>query len=833
MASNASVWESNFILIDSLDDSGLEAVSSMQTVASVFDDGSEEEIIFMLGELSRLSRTCPDGLADPILPSLCANIPRWEGELLVLAGRELRWLCINTRLTAASAKLMALCAVEVLISVDSFADACNRQVFNAYGDVLCKSLSVAKWTVEECSKIFAAVDDYAVSDVADERLLAVKVLRGLSNSDCPDGYVESSILPRLWKMLPDREVYITGNLIATLTNLVSYFSKQKFFERLWPKILRLWHSHGIDNGYAKSTAISAMAELLRDDDLGVFDETNEWKLAEFFQYVSYFAYRQTKEDISRFTESQYECFLTVANELPELMVHLSKFGAQNWQKEGLKAFISLASCKDGEVRAKCASSLPTVCCAYRGKSTSTLTRVAHGLCEDESLDVRRNFAVIFGKILPFLATHNSAGGFRRMLQGLLEDRRREVRIAILDQLGSTLKTLGGLKNSKLSDLRLGRLLEDFSRDGDWRTQEKLAEQLGSASKILSFQQREEVLPLIRRLFRYGSNRVRRTAGLCALKIIRTIRPAQERCELISSFVDEFSRKGCTLRISLVEILFGAVDIYSAYGFEQMFARHLFRLSRDPVSNVRLKMAMNLHRVAVPCHSLEEYKMVIYSLKNDREWDVRRAMDGFGERAATLIQRYRTHCKRDAKKLAFERWLYQDQFITEEHTEPEDNAEISEDRKGMKNGKHAISSALTKMRDLFTKSKRKLRDQVGSSMRWSDQQVSLNGEEGSADRTQRLPDRDLKWRGRDLHIESIEEASFSSGSFGEVTPQRFSSAESSLRTSVVTMGSHSMSDGGRLRRNPSARTGISEQPPSSHLSSTVSSGSVWSRKYFTE
>lgn len=493
------------------------------------------------------------------------------------------------------------------------------------------------------------------------------------------------------------------------------------------------------------------------------------------------------------------------------MTYLSNNGALHWHRDGLRAYSALSSCNDPSVRAKCANNLPAVCAAYRGKNNSALTRLAEHFCADD-VDVRLAFAQVFQQVIPYLATQSSGFLFKRMLQALLDDGERNVAVSMVPRLGPILKVLGTLRGSRLSELRLVPSLEDIAMTSQWRTRETLALQFGIAAKAFATRQQDEVLMLLRMLFRDGAVPVRKAAGQSFLRVIRMIRAAEERCEKVEGFFKEFSKDGCGIRISVVETLFNAVEMFSTLAFERMFAPFLLRMAKDKVSNIRLKIASSLHLCAIACQSVGEYDSVIYELRHDDDVDVRTAMIGFTDRVNAEV-RNKKRARRDGRKLAFERWLYCNRFSITDAGYDEKNERSSEGNVGRSFSRHAFSSAMSKVKRLFSKGKWKGSSEAAGRRGSGKAATIANGsvrEHMSSEDWHRLPDRNRDNSGDDS-LERFDDMSVSTASFGEISPRWFSNPDGAITPSV---SSNKRWDG--MKQPTSLPTGILS--PSSMVSS---------------
>lgn len=823
----------NLGLADLIDDPTSDTISSLQAVANVFTHGSPDDIFSILSELSRFLYICPDGLFDTILPALCPVLPDWPHDLQLATATELLPLCRFPNLPSPIAKLLALSSMQVIISLSRTSTTLIPQLLLTFGDILAVTLSAVKWTQQHSIRFLTLVDEYATSSIPDQRLVAVKVLRGFSACESSANMIESAILPRLWNMLPDNDNFISAQLISTLCALTQHYSDRKFFDRVWPKLLHLWDpssspssssstSSALD-GFAKSATVTAIANILSQKHTSVlFANSHLLRLASFFNYVTSFACQHSKNSITYLPESSYDCFVAVAAHLPTLVTFLSEHNVTHWQKNAVRAFSALSACDDPSIRVKCAMHLPQVCAALRGKNTVTLTRLAENFCTDENPDVRHAFALSFQQTISYLANVSTANLFRQMFQLLVDDDDNRVTVALVEGLGLTLKALSALKTSRPFDFRFGDAMQQIAMVQDWRTREMLAKQFGIAAKVLTPEQRQEILMLLKGLFRDGTAPVRRAAGASYLRVIRMIRSVNDRSEQMSSFFGEFCPAGCTIRLSLVDTIFYASDLFSAHAFSIMFAPVLLRMASDPVSNVRLKIASNLYRVAIACQAVASYSDTIRALQNDTDVDVRLAMDGFVDRAAAYVQNNKRLARRDARKLAFERWLYQDRFsISDPVPEPQTRAPRSEksDKSAARRQvptwakRKSISQALSKVKVIFSRRKRKLKDHVtlNSSTRGASGDTTRMPSSGNIRVAKRLPTSGL------VAPPTLSDATtITTKATGSLT-------DTTSPTSPVTeIGSETATGTGGATKIGSGTTGLGGGPTSAISASMVSS-----------
>lgn len=447
---------------------------------------------------------------------------------------------------------------------------------------------------------------------------------------------------------------------------------------------------------------------------------------------------QVQRDMAVMREQEYECMVAVGKLVPALMGCLARVGANHWQRDGLRTFVALSACNDATVRAQCASGLAVVCEALGGRGVSTLVRIAEALRGDHDVQVRCAFAAALHRVLPPLVNQApaSSAAFRRMLQKLLEDSDRQVALALLDTLGAALKALGGARansggatgnGARAIDYRLCVGLADIAAAPDWRTRETVAVQLGLAAKSLTPRQQTDALLLLRALFRDATVPVRKAAGRSLVRVIRVVRCTSERCHQVSIFVNEFCNSDLTsysTRVSMVDALYEALESYSSHSFAILYTPALLRLARDPVDNVRVKVVTRLHRAIRACRHdmVDGFEETLEALRRDSCLDVRERMRGFPHRAARVGASKRLQ-QRDARKLVFERWLYDDRFCLSDvkinanagiaHQSPRTNAQATRPKQA-RPAKRALFHALSKVkRVLFPTWRTKRREEAAA------------------------------------------------------------------------------------------------------------------------
>lgn len=93
-------------------------------------------------------------------------------------------------------------------------------------------------------------------------------------------------------------------------------------------------------------------------------------------------------------------------------------------------------------------------------------------------------------------------------------------------------------------------------------------------------------------------------------------------------------------------------MFSSVLFRELFAKAVLKLAHDPVSNVRVKLAMKAHRFAPMCAEMPEFRSALTALRGDTDVDVREYMLAFKEKARleTSMFTYETSVLVDTRKM---------------------------------------------------------------------------------------------------------------------------------------------------------------------------------------
>lgn len=97
------------------------------------------------------------------------------------------------------------------------------------------------------------------------------------------------------------------------------------------------------------------------------------------------------------------------------------------------------------------------------------------------------------------------------------------------------------------------------------------------------------------------------------------------------------------------------QVFSSVTFRAVFAHPVLGLRKDPISNVRLRLARTMLPLLAVCGELDEFHETLAVLASDEDVDVRDAVADFEQNVVDL--RTPLWHERDNAKLSHERSLY--------------------------------------------------------------------------------------------------------------------------------------------------------------------------------
>lgn len=202
-------------------------------------------------------------------------------------------------------------------------------------------------------------------------------------------------------------------------------------------------------------------------------------------------------------------------------------------------------------------------------------------------------------------------------------------------------------------------LETMSHDS-WRTQKLLAEQLEASARLIPQEMLcEHVAPLLFSMARESTYLVRKASMSALVSVIRYIPDVRRRDHILKHFRSEWARgKVYWTRLAYVDASEIALRVLSNKLFTQLFAAELLSLARDPVPNVRLRLARLMPQIATACGTKTAFVQAMDALLSDADdSDVVREARVAKKAIAVKPPRTFAEADEDAKKEAAEKHFF--------------------------------------------------------------------------------------------------------------------------------------------------------------------------------
>lgn len=621
-----------------VDESCFDAGCSLQRVADVLGSGNADEVRLIAPELGILREHCPSGLVDVVLPVICDKLPSYPTDVQLQIGEDV--LLLETSwLTAVIAKQLGKAFIQILSDTESSNIEANGSLHLVFGSLLHKVIPLARWTSPGYHELLCLSDSFRASSHPCRRIAGLKILGGVSLIPVDPSLFDGIIIARILSALPDRDPAVTAAALKALSPVLSVTSNPVIYDRLWLEVFRIWDSDVEASALGKAEAIMAASEIIDKQTLDLPSERpNDAGLTCFYRSLCRFAVTVSTKDLLFVPEAQCRILSAIASEFGPLTLFSSRQFDARSLRAGIDAFTALSTCNEGRVRAKCAFNLPGLSFAFKSRHKRTLVRVLQVLATDEVPEVREAVALGMHETFRFLADRRNAADLFSIVESVLNDVSAEVRTAALKNLGSTVLSLRNCDKTLCCDEFVNSSLCKHIIASDWRSGESIVHQVSIMVGYLSASCREESLvPVLKQVFQRGVPPVRKAAGAAIIKVISSLPGIENRRNVVTDFCAMIRTEGCTLRVAIADTLLRAVDVLSKKSFQDLFAVHLFALTRDPVVSVRLRIATDLHRLAPAFQELPYFSKAIETLACDEDVQVREAMFGFIRRASACVQ----------------------------------------------------------------------------------------------------------------------------------------------------------------------------------------------------
>lgn len=610
----------------------------------------------MLPEIALLADHCLPGLLDYVVPVLADRLIDYQPRIQALVAEQLRLVDLSA-LDPHLAQELSLVAFKVLQPEEEPTDDAHRDPLHAFlGDVLEKSIPVAPWTPLDYQQLLGIYDDYAASPVQSQRVMAQKLLNGISRIAVDLHTFNNQILARLINALPDVEPLVTSSTLQSLSSLLETNPNSTMYHRLWREIINIWDEDIQVSIAGKAEVIQVASKIvsIRNRESIACTKTIESAYISFYRSICRFSTELCTKDLLFIPHEQCNIVYVIACEFGPLTLYSQKTLDAKTQRAGIDAFTALATCNEASIRLKSVYNIPAVARVLGPKYRSTMLKVLQLLATDEESEIRKLVAKGFHETIKPLANRRNANHIFAIYNLLVKDGNDGVQLASMQNFSTVVETLHkcrqDIRFDELIDLSVIRVITE----SDWRSGEAGLRQISLAADLFSTNWKQNSLcVLLARVFQDGMPPTRRVAGEVLVTMLRSLPTAENRKLCVQRFCDTVQTGRFAMRISLVETLFYAIDQFSRAAFCELFSDTVFDLASDPVRDIRMRVATGLHRLAPSCQEVPRFTRVIEALTSDEGQNVKAAMEGFIERASFEVRKAKEDEEEDEKLLKCE------------------------------------------------------------------------------------------------------------------------------------------------------------------------------------
>mmetsp|Transcript_12157 Transcript_12157/g.24804 ORF Transcript_12157/g.24804 Transcript_12157/m.24804 type:complete len:778 (-) Transcript_12157:1501-3834(-) len=636
-----------------------EAIYSVQRMAELLAVGPDSEREFVLFELQQLLDHCLDDTLRVLIPTLCDNVASWEVELQFRAAEALQQV-VGVSLSSEVAWMITVASYRVLEHVEGrIEDDLDRDAFYELwgGTINDALLQVSRMFSEERSDdILRLVDQGAQSDIIPVRKLAAKVLGSLAQTFSPTA-VSSKLLPRALPLCSDSNILVRGTAAESLAFIGAVLPCVVTEVDLWPIFLVF-----LDDGDARirATTLRTISHILKAKyDIEPSEHLFKDLLIPILLQWANFARQWAQEDQRTLDDDTYLLLEVIAEVFGNLTYCTARYVKLGFRKQAIRAYCAMSTCNGPLIRRNCSFNLPGMAATLSSKYGVELSNIVEHFSRDTDAEVRGILAAGLHVTVTQLYSGGRVDKLISAVTNLLQDDHPAVRMLVLEHFAETIGAV--VKEGEPSALRrLTPLLEHvrFLSQGEWRSQERFADQLGDCVNLIpQTLLKEKVLPILLELCETGVCPVRRAAVKSMVRSFRYFREPVEREHIVRQFWARLAEGTHIDRITMLEGGRFALELFSSVLFQSLFAKAMLDFANDPVPNVRLKLALLLPDMSGACEHVPEFIMAYGTLLQDDDIDVKEAMQTHHRRAGKLMQVATQLEREDRKKLEEEAKLY--------------------------------------------------------------------------------------------------------------------------------------------------------------------------------
>lgn len=600
----------------------------MESLASA-DNDEKSVLLFELQQLiPQLQRA--ELTLQSITTQLCTNLAKWPDFLLEDTAETLMSL-LKYSIPPELRKVVCTASFDVLAR-----DSIALVFFETWGNVLVVALPEVTWEMAELQKLFHVLDSKSGDRLCMGKKLTARMLGFLAVSE---EVVKELVLSRATRLAEDPDADIRGMIAEGMERIGSVVGLSIMEKDVWPTLSQLFEDSDVRVSCAavKSIAHIAQVHKVKAPSASFFKKL----LPTVFLQICSNAQTYAAQDLRNLDDDRLLSLEIFSRTFGPLVAScFDALPALETRRDMYLSYAAMCSANSPIIRRNCAYNLPGVAKTLVHRFRAEVSAVVDFLSKDADDETRWNLAAGLHETVKTLASRETVIVLYEAVYTLLQDENALVRLNALqhfNEIVSQLATQRGYAGAS----RMSPLFENLHLQcqGNWRTQELLARQLGLAAPVVPPPTIESnILPLLFKLASQSAFQVRKSSMVAVAACIRHLSDTFGRETAMGSFRNQWAcSKVHWMRMGFIDAAEAAFDSYSRILFRDTFALALLRLARDPISNVRYRVAQVIEKVAPGTHQMEEFHRAVKTLVVDPDVDVKNEMHDMQGRVERSIE----------------------------------------------------------------------------------------------------------------------------------------------------------------------------------------------------
>lgn len=609
-----------------------DVLTSVTNATMVLIDGSDLERMAVLYQFPQFLEHCPDDSITIMVPVICNSAPDWK-EDVQMAAAEALYFVVNIPLPEKVAKQIVVCALSIIQM-----SASGGEVFDACGEILSMMLPQVK-REDVLELVVPATTERACASTPESRRLAARIIGSLNDSMTAEE-LEETFMRQALDLASDEDPSVRAMIAQSMAAVGSKLPLRVSEKHLWPKLKKLMKDQNARVRAAAMRAIARSAEAHKEH----ASRTNMYQtlLLPMFLAECSKASEVAATDLRSVDDDTYlmlEIFSEVYGYF--LCAVSSLFRSEDTWTAALNTLRRMVTCNGPTVRHWCAFNMPAVASVCAEGRTDKIKGVVQALSVDSDVETRATLAAGIHETTRLLGNGPLREEIVQSISDLMTDSNLQVRMNSLTHFSLLLSLLaieGARKSSGAQKMETSSKdgkentpqyirelapifssLEVMSMDS-WRTQELLATELKKSAHLIPQDMLcEHVAPLLFQMARESTYLVRRASMQALVHVVRYIPDVRRRNHILKHFRMEWARgKVYWTRLAYIDGAECAHEVFSNKLFTQLFQDEVLSMTKDPVANVRLRLARFFPKVASTWKNSAEYRQALQALACDND-----------------------------------------------------------------------------------------------------------------------------------------------------------------------------------------------------------------------